>query len=229
MNARPWPLWQRLLLGLALLLIGFELLPTLDLMTSGWFWRADGSGFWLRDSAPAQLVYKGTRYITALIILGTLGLIVQGLLGRDADARPRARRAALVLLALAIGPGLIVHSLLKDHWGRPRPAQIVDFGGSGHYVPPGVISNQCARNCSFVSGHASAGFMLAAGALLWPRRRRRWLAAGLVAGSLIGAVRIVQGGHFLSDVIGAGVVVISTVLLIETWARARGWLPRPQA
>ena len=150
---------------------------------------------------------------------------MQGLLGRDADARPRARCAALVLLVLAIGPGLIVHSLLKDHWGRPRPAQIVDFGGSGHYVPPGVISDQCARNCSFVSGHASAGFMIAAGALFWPHRRRRWLAAGLVAGSLIGAVRIVQGGHFLSDVIGAGLVVLGTVLAVEAWARRRGWLP----
>lgn len=227
MTATPAPLWQRLLLAGALLLIAFELLPTLDLVTSGWFWRADGSGFWLRDCAPAQLVYKGTRYITVLIVAGTLGLIVQGLLARDADARPRARRAALVLLVLAIGPGLIVHSLLKDHWGRPRPAQIVDFGGSGHYVPPGVISDQCARNCSFVSGHASAGFMLAAGALLWRRQRRRWLAAGLVAGSLIGAVRIVQGGHFLSDVIGAGLVVLGTVLAVEAWARRRGWLAAP--
>lgn len=225
MTATPGPFWQRLLLGLALLLIAFELLPALDLSTSGWFWRSDGSGFWLRDSAPAQLVYKGTRYITVLIVAGTLALIVQGLLGRDADARPRARRAALVLLALALGPGLIVHSLLKDHWGRPRPVQIVDFGGSGHYVPPGLISDQCARNCSFVSGHASAGFMLAAGALLWPRQRRRWLAAGLVAGSLIGAVRIVQGGHFLSDVIGAGIVVLGTVSAVEAWARRRGWLP----
>ena len=96
-------------------------------------------------------------------------------------------------------------------------------------MPPGIPGNQCARNCSFVSAHAAAGYVLMAGGLLWPARRRRWIWIGLVVGSVIGVVRIIQGGHFLSDVIGAAAVVAATNRAIENWARRRGWLAAPPA
>lgn len=196
----------------------------LDLTVSGWFYHADGGGFWLRDTAPMLLVSRGTRYVTTTLVIAVFGLIAYGRTGADAARRTLGRRAAIALLALIIGPGIIVHPLLKDQMGRPRPAQIADFGGTGHYVPPGVPSTQCDRNCSFVSGHAASGYLLAAGALIWPRQRRRWLAAGAAAGTLIGTVRIVQGAHFLSDILGSAIVVLGTVLVIERYARRRGWL-----
>jgi lipid A 4'-phosphatase len=227
-KAEPWPLWQKIAAPIAAIVIAAEILPAIDLLTSGWAYRAGAGGFWLRDALIPQIVYHGTRYITIAMVIGLIGVIVYGLLDSAASRRAMARRAGLVLLAMAIGPGLIVHTVLKDHWGRPRPAQIADFGGTGHYVAPGIPSNQCDHNCSFVSGHASSGYILVALGLLWPLQRRRWLWIGLGVGTFIGFIRIIQGAHFFSDVLGAGVVAVGTTWLVEWQARSRGWLDLPK-
>jgi lipid A 4'-phosphatase len=74
-------------------------------------------------------------------------------------------------------------------------------------------------NCGFVSGHAAAGFSLMTWGIwsAWPRRKR-WLVIGTAAGLFIGSVRIMQGGHFLSDVIFSGWAVwLIYVLMRQTW------------
>ncbi|TPW01688.1 MAG: superfamily protein, partial [bacterium] len=115
-------------------------------------------------------------------------------------------------------PGLIVNLILKDHWGRPRPSTIAEFFGPNHYVPPFLISDQCLDNCSFPSGHAALGFWLVAFALLTPPvRRRRALWAALVFGAMVGLVRIAQGGHFLSDVLVSGMIVVG----LTCWLHGR--------
>jgi lipid A 4'-phosphatase len=120
----------------------------------------------------------------------------------------RQRRAALyLLLVMVIGPGLLVNTLFKDQWGRARPSQIEEFGGTKQFTRAAIPADQCEKNCSFVSGHASVGFFFLAFAYVWPRRRVFWLAAGTGLGLGIGLVRIMQGGHFFSDVIFCGIVV----------------------
>ncbi len=214
------PTWRGALL--CVLLVG--LAAPFDQWLSGLFWRVD-SGFYLRERWPLELVYHGTRWVMGAIEISLLALLLAAYL----PAFPRLRRRRIQLwfaiLALAIGPGLITHTLLKDHWGRPRPSQISDFGGSAQYQPPWKESAQCPRNCSFPSGHAVAGFYLITGAWLWPRRRRRWLIAGIATGAGIGLVRIMQGGHFLSDIIGALAVVWLTNLVLYEIFRRRGALP----
>ena len=63
--------------------------------------------------------------------------------------------------AFCFGPGLVVNGVLKAFWGRARPSQILEFGGAAQFTPPVQIADQCARNCSFVSGEASGVTMLA--------------------------------------------------------------------
>jgi lipid A 4'-phosphatase len=109
---------------------------------------------------------------------------------------------------------LVVNAVFKEHWGRARPRDITEFGGTRTFTPAFVISDQCERNCSFVSGHASLPFAFAAlGFLL---RRRRWaIYAGAAAfGGLVGFGRIVQGAHFLSDVVFSGVFVFLVAYLL---------------
>jgi lipid A 4'-phosphatase len=59
------------------------------------------------------------------------------------------------------------------------------------------------------------GFVLIAGVMLVPCRRarlRRILFLAVLAYSgLLGAARIVQGGHFLSDVLASGVCVMLVI------------------
>jgi lipid A 4'-phosphatase len=100
-----------------------------------------------------------------------------------------------------------VSGVLKEHWGRARPAQV--FSGEAEFTPPFVIADECARNCSFVSGEASSATALAivSCVLLWPvlggrdRRRAVLLLSGVAAAAAL--MRIVTGRHFLSDVVFA--------------------------
>jgi len=114
------------------------------------------------------------------------------------------RPALYLLLCFALGPGLLVNVILKDHWGRPRPVQITQFGGDKTFQKPWVISQQCDTNCSFVAGEPSAAFaFLAFLALIKKKKLRQWPVACLLTLNwlLISYIRIAEGGHFLSDVL----------------------------
>ena len=107
---------------------------------------------------------------------------------------------------LLIGPLTIANLGFKDHWGRPRPVAVREFGGDKAFSPPLMRSDQCERNCSFVSGEASSIYILCfAAAILFPGAAGVWISAGVLLGSVAGFVRMAEGGHFLSDVIFAGV------------------------
>ena len=121
-----------------------------------------------------------------------------------------------LVLVVTLGPGLIANSVLKDNWERPRPLHIVEFGGPNQFTPVLERSGQCDHNCSFVSGEASSVFALGfALAMLVRRRRAILMGATLGAGALIGFIRIGEGGHFLSDVVFAGVFMALTVALLH--------------
>jgi lipid A 4'-phosphatase len=133
-------------------------------------------------------------------------VVIVGALARAAGARlPDAfSLRAIVFLGLTygVGPGLIVNLLLKNYWGRARPEAIEAFGGLDPYTPAWVPSD--AGGASFVSGEVSIAAAACAVALLARGRTRVVLfLAGFALASLIGTVRMAQGGHFLSDVVFA--------------------------
>ena len=115
------------------------------------------------------------------------------------------RRPALFLvLVAAVGPGLVVNVLFKDHWGRPRPREVVELGGQERFLPVWAKGTDPQAK-SFPCGHCSMGFYLATPYLLLRRRRRAAaygvLGLGVAFGGLMGAARMMAGGHFLSDVV----------------------------
>jgi lipid A 4'-phosphatase len=90
-------------------------------------------------------------------------------------------------------------------WGRARPNDILQFGGRENFTPWFELSNACNTNCSFVSGDASVGFSLIA--LFLITRKKIFFWSSLIFGLLIGLIRIMEGGHFFSDVVVSGLVV----------------------
>ena len=121
-----------------------------------------------------------------------------------------------VAICLSMGPGVLTNVVLKDHWGRARPKQVVEFGGAKIFTAPLIPTNQCANNCSFVSGEAAAIFMpFYAAGLVVPQWTATLLAAGTICGFAAGLVRVAQGAHFLSDVIFAGVFMAITAVLVH--------------
>ena len=136
--------------------------------------------------------------------------------------RPRAHllipgRAVLFLLAtLALGPGLLTNLILKDHWGRSRPVDVVQFGGKEAFGPWWDWRNRCYGNCSFVSGESSGAFWtLAPAALAPPSWRPLATGAAILFGIGISALRMAVGAHFFTDAVFAGVFTFLLVWLVH--------------
>ena len=202
-----------LLAAIGVLLVA---LPQIDIAIAGLFYNPF-DGFYLRENPLVRLVFNGVPWITRSVIVGlVLFLLAAWTIWRRREFFSRQRRAALyLLLVMIIGPGLLVNTLFKDQWGRARPSQVKEFGGSKQFTRAAIPADQCEKNCSFVSGHASVGFFFLAFAFVWPRRRALWLVTGTGLGLGIGLVRILQGGHFFSDVIFCGIVVYLTARVLH--------------
>ena len=206
-------------------LVCFLFVPQIDLAISRWFY-VSGHGFIWGDLLPVVLLYRTVPWITwAVLALAATATV--WLLFVDRPLWQLDRKSLVFLIAsMALGPGLVANTLLKDHWGRARPTQIEAFGGTQRFTPAPLPAVECANNCAFVSGHAALGFSLVAFAFLLPRgsRRRSATAATLGLGAVIGLGRIVQGAHFLSDVVFAGLLVYGITALLYWWIVERDGL-----
>ncbi|MBF0395060.1 MAG: phosphatase PAP2 family protein [Alphaproteobacteria bacterium] len=205
---RPWVL-------VVLLLVPLVAVPAIDLAVSGWF-HEPGEGFPLRFLPLFEFVRKGLPAVLFGIVAYMLAMAAAGSVFGQRFLGIGWREAGFVSLSLALGPGLVVNSLLKEHWGRARPSQIVEFGGQALFSPALAMVDQCASNCSFASGHGALGFWVVAFALLAPPRwRPAAMVAALLFGLAVGMVRVAQGGHFLSDVAFAGAITVGITLLLH--------------
>ena len=193
----------------------FALFPNLDVTTSGLLYGSD-QGFVGRKVVTIEwlrLAFKG--FFVLCCALAISGLIVT----RD---RTRAwlglvfKNWLFLAIGLAMGPGVVANLALKDHWGRARPNQIVEFGGTKSFTMALTPSDQCDRNCSFISGEASSTFtVFFAGAFLFRRRSAPLIIAGVAGGAITGLVRMSQGAHFLSDIVFAGLLMLLTVVALN--------------
>lgn len=200
----------------------FVAVPQADIVVSGLF--GGPQGFALADNIWANLLRNVLMWTTRLFALAVL-VWLSVTLWRGSQARVNWRLPGFVAAALVAGPWLLVNELFKAHWGRARPYDIVEFGGQALFTPAWQIADQCAANCSFVSGEASmsAATALLIALLIWPdlSRRGRWI-WGLILGALGGlgaAWRVVLGAHFTSDALLA---VLMSVLIVVALYRMMG-------
>ena len=207
------------------LAVVFVAFPQIDLWASGQFFR---DGHWLFENGSPRLfewLYRGTPRVGQLLLVVLLAGLLLGCLRPLTGLRARRLTFGFLLAAAVAGPVLLVDVALKDHWGRARPASVEAFGGTQRFTPAFVPTDQCRKNCSFVSGHvATASFIMAFGWLGAPLIRRRWLMAGLAAGALLAAVRLSAGGHFLSDCVFAWFASYFGLWATEWAFRRLGWL-----
>ena len=179
----------------------FLLWPEIDLRTSAVFYT-EGSGFWGERNAFVMALYRGIPMMSNAIIIGLFIALFAYMFQRGLQGARRRIQVGYLITALILGPGLLIDVVLKDHWGRARPAKVTEFGGAATFSPAIIPTDQCGKNCSFVSGHASAGFyFVSLGFLGGVAARRRWTLIGLGLGAVFGFGRVAQGGHFLSDIV----------------------------
>lgn len=182
-----------------------------DLYVTGLFYDAQTQSFPWNDNIVVQVVYRIFREIPLFLVPAMVLLLVAPWFVKKLQGSRKV--TGFLLLVLLIGPGIIVHPILKDNWDRPRPRDVVQFGGEYQFQPAFIPAENGGKNKSFASGHGAMGFFFMAFA--WVFRKRRYFVAGLVVGTIVSMGRIVQGGHFLSDVLTAGFIVYFTCQVLS--------------
>jgi membrane-associated PAP2 superfamily phosphatase len=164
-----------------------------------WLWRG------LFHYAPKLLVATALGALALAVASYALGQL-----------KPLRKPALYVLLVIALGPGVVVNWVFKDHWGRPRPLHITELGGHNDYIPPLKIGDTPHK--SFPCGHCSVGYSLFALYFLSRKRKGFYFSLALVAGLTMALSRMAAGGHFLSDILWSGYLVF-----LVAWLLYYGW------
>ncbi len=202
------------------ILFGFY--PELDLRVTGFLFKY--------NSYHMRALLNPVRdvamwIIAALVAPAAIALLLKLILPRR-KLLVSARAILFLTMTLALGPGALVNLVLKEYWGRPRPVDVVEFGGKDRFVPWWDVRGECPGNCSFVSGDVSGAYWtLAPAALTVPAWRPVAYAGAIVFGAAMSVQRMILGGHFVTDTIFAGVFTFLVIWLcyaaIYRWPRTR--------
>jgi undecaprenyl-diphosphatase len=126
----------------------------------------------------------GSAEVLTLVTLAVLGfLLLQG------------KTRVTVIVVIAVGGGMLLNTVLKARFARPRPALV---------LLPGVLP----EDASFPSGHAllAAAVYLTLGVVLAGVQPQRWLKVyvlmlAIVLTLLVGLSRVYLGVHWPTDVL----------------------------
>jgi lipid A 4'-phosphatase len=198
--------------------LAFGLEPDLDLRLAALFFDPARGGFW-RSFDPTYLRLRdASTWLVALIAAPAVLALVLKLIRPRRPLIIPGRAIVLMLVTLALAPGVVANLILKEHWGRPRPIDVAEFGGDEHFRPWWDPRGDCAKNCSFVAGEPSGAFWtLAPAAVAPPHWRALAYGAALVFGAAVGVLRMAAGAHFFSDVVFAGVFTFLVIWLTHGW------------
>ncbi|MEQ1839596.1 MAG: phosphatase PAP2 family protein [Verrucomicrobiales bacterium] len=196
----------------AVLTIGIRLIG-FDLKLQQLIFESGENSWAIGKRTAWDLLYRHGSLPAAIVaIIGGIGVCLSFF---RKELRPWRRIFAFTYLTMVVGSGVIVNAGLKDNWGRPRPKEVVNFGGEYHFEPVLSIDSSSPGN-SFPSGHAAMGFYFLGGFFLFRRHRRGlargFLIGGIAFGTLMGTARLLQGGHFLSDILWAGLIWYYTAM-----------------
>ncbi|MEY4474922.1 MAG: phosphatidylglycerophosphatase [Pseudomonadota bacterium] len=208
------------------------LLPTLVIWLSGWQWQPGGAYFWL----------KGLFWVTATVsapwgILTSMALSSWFLW--CLRFRLKAAIGLLILLAMVIGLGQSVKSLIKEQVQEPRPfvvwleaehhidnrffyslpraerSELVKQQLQHQSIIPAWLSNhwQLETGFAFPSGHTlfAASWALLAVGLLWPRRHYKTVVLLMLWAQGVMISRLALGMHWPRDLMAA--TLISALLV----------------
>jgi len=193
--------------------------PSIDLYISGLFYYG-ASQFALQSFDLTSILFRDILLPLILIYILILPIVGRFIKVDKIFFNYRFSIEEIVLLwgSQIIGVLIFVNLILKNLWGRARPNDILQLGGKETFSPWFEISNACETNCSFVSGDASVGFSIIILYLI--TKKIIFLYASIVAGLVLGLIRIMAGGHFLSDIFFAGFfIVILNIILFELYKK----------
>jgi membrane-associated PAP2 superfamily phosphatase len=172
-----------------------------------------------RFPAPSLSFLTLLRDHGYLSIVTCVGLLVAALAGRWLPPRwphVSGRVAVFLVASLVLSSGILVNAILKEHWDRPRPLSVIEFGGDKRFVNWWNPRGACERNCSFASGEVASAAWMFGPAMLTPLP---WRAAAFGAAAIFTIVialgRMAAGAHFLTDVVFAALIMLFVLWLLH--------------
>jgi len=207
----------------------FGLFPGLDLRVARHFHSyidASHNAFAWRIYPPLMMARNAGLWVGFVLVAPAVAAVLGKLILPRRKMLMSGRAALFLIATLALGPGLLVNVVLKEHWGRPRPIDVAEFGGAQHFVPWWSTKGDCPSNCAFVSGDVAGAFWtVAPAALAPPQWRALAYGAALAFGAGMAAIRVMAGAHFVSDVTFAGLFTFLIIWLVHAliyrWPRTR--------
>jgi lipid A 4'-phosphatase len=196
--------------------------PRIDIFVSKLFFSQTQHDFFLQNNPIIKTISTLTYFIALLFTIPPCIFILKKLLKTKSFDFKLYKKEAFILLVFLIGSILVVHVFAKHYFGRARPYEVHQFGGKLEFSPAFEISNQCQWDCSFVSFHTSIGMLFISYAVASTGRRKMLLTiAAIFLATLFGITRIMQGKHFLSDVIFSAFFMLITTYFLAWLLKIR--------
>lgn len=202
-------------LGAAALFVALTaLFPQLDLAAARLFYDPATKTFPASASRTLEFLRNMAMVIAWLFAAPAILALLVKLVWPERPLMISGRKMVFIIVTIVLSAGVLTNAVFKQHWGRPRPAATTDFNGKWEFKPWYDSSGACPRNCSFFSGEAATAFWTYAPASLAPVTIRPLAyVAATVFGAATGFLRMTFGGHYLSDVVVAGLVAFFVVWL----------------
>lgn len=176
--------------------------PKIDICISSLFYSEGSHKFYLKNNYILKFISHSAYYLAFLLLAYNSIIILVTFIKTRSYKLINYRPQIILLLVFFIGSVLLVQTFSKHYFGRARPYKIIEFGGKKEFTPAFIVSNQCTLNCSFVSFHTSIGvlFLIYSFYLTGNKRKLMMLSSYLLV-VLFALTRVMQGKHFLSDVV----------------------------
>src|SRR5437773_3148766 len=125
----------------------FAVQPLLDIAISRVFFNETYRVFPVQYSLVARQLRDIFIYVIAALAAPAFIAIALKLILPHRQMLIAGRAAIFLIATLALAPGLMANVILKDFWGRPRPAEIQEFYGPEKFVPWWDPRGSCDKNC----------------------------------------------------------------------------------
>ena len=194
----------------------FLFYPGLDIYFSSFFFN--GNQFISEKYTVIKVVRVYLKNLMIIISVISLLILLINFINKKQNMRRLInRRTKFSLIGLVVGPilgcGIIANLYFKDTWGRARPVHVEEFGGDKIFTPAFLKSDQCEKNCSWISGETSAAFSLTVGTIIL--KNPIFFLLNLILGFLVFFCRLSMGGHFFSDNVFAMTFMIYLAILYK--------------
>ncbi|WHQ46756.1 MAG: phosphatase PAP2 family protein [Candidatus Midichloria sp.] len=202
----------------------FFYFPEVDLYLASFFYNSNtgfkNQSYYLENFNPVMLLLDyGAIYIVPASFVAFILFLSIRLYNQNKSFHYKHYLPVIyIVLTTLIGPLLLLNTIKDEIFCRARPEAIKEFKGHKKFTPAFALSDQCSKNCSFISGHAAAIFMLFSLAFLIENQKKRRKAILYITffGLLVGVGRMSFGKHFASDIVFSGffVYIVSYIMAL---------------